>query len=326
MAAAAGDAAAARGVSYGEVKLRLHPALVVLVVAAVASALVLGIAYQRSRRVSSVQGLAAFLPAGDGAVLAVDFAALRRTGLLDSLAASSVAQEPEYVSFVRDTGFDYATDLDYALVWFGKGSVYALARGRFRWSQLRAYVARQRGVCQNSFCRMEGSTPERRISFFPLTRSVMALAVSADDWAAAALTGQKPQRTAMSVPDRPVWLLLPASTLERSGDLPAGTRLFAKALEGSERVLLALDGSESAIAVELDVTCKSEQDASTLEFQLRGVTDLLKKLIAREGQAPNSADLSGVLAAGVFNRVGRRVLGRWPVSRQFLAYILGGTK
>ncbi len=326
MAATADDAGAGGSVSYVEVKLRLHPLLVVLVVAAVAAAVVLGVAYQRSRRVATVEGLLSFLPAGEGAVLAVDFAALRRTGLLDSLAASGAAQEPEYVSFVRDTGFDYASDLDYVLVWFGKDSMFALARGRFRWDQLRAYVARQRGVCQNSFCRMEGSTPERRISFFPLTRSVLALAVSRDEWAATALTGQKPQRQPMSVPDRPVWVLLPASTLARSEGLPAGTRLFAKALEASERVLLALDGSESGIAVELDVTCKSEQDASTLEFQFRGVTDLLKKLIAREGQTPNSADLSGVLAAGVFNRVGRRVLGRWPVSRQFLADILGGTK
>jgi hypothetical protein len=308
------------------VKLRLHPVLVVLVVAAVAAAVVLGVAYQRARRVATVEGLLSFLPAEEGAVLAVDFAALRRAGLLDSLAVSGAAQEPEYVSFVRDTGFDYASDLDYALVWFGRDSMFALARGRFRWDQLRAYAARQRGVCQNSFCRMEGSAPERRISFFPLTRSVLALAVSPDEWAATGLNAQKPSRKAISVPGRPVWMLLPASTLARSENLPAGTRLFAKALESSERVLLALDGSESGIAVELDVTCKSEQDASTLEFQLRGVTDLLKKLIAREGQAPNSADLSGVLAAGVFNRVGRRVLGRWPVSRQFLAYILGGTK
>jgi hypothetical protein len=152
------------------VKVRLHPALVVLVVVAVSAALVLGLAYQRSRRVASVQGLTAFLPAEEGWVLAVDVAALRKAGLLDSLAGSSVTQEPEYVSFVRDTGFDYTSDLDYAVVWFGKRSVCVLARGRFRWDQLRAYVARQRGICQNAFCRLEGSTPERRGGVFPLCR------------------------------------------------------------------------------------------------------------------------------------------------------------
>jgi hypothetical protein len=326
-AGSAGDDGCVRGsVSYGEVKVRLHPALVVCVVVAVSAAVVLGLAYHRSRRLSSVQGMAAFLPAEEGGVLGVDVAALRKTGLLDSLAGSGVAQEPEYVSFVRDTGFDYTSDLDYALVWFGRKSVYALLRGRFQWDQLRNYAARQGGACRNAFCRMEGSTPERRISFFPLTRTIMALAVSGDDWAATALANPKPSRAAMVIPDRPVWLLLPGSTLAGAESLPAGTRLFAKAVEGAERVMLTLGTSEAGIVVELDVTCKTAGDAATLEFQLRSITDLLKRLIAREQQTPNSSDLSGVLAAGVFNRVDRRVLGRWPVSRQVLEYILGGSK
>lgn len=327
MAPTADDAGWQGSVSYFEVRFRPHPAVVVLLLVAVCAGVVAGLAYFRARRTATVQGLASFLPDGDGAVLALDLAALRQVGLMDALSGSSVAQEPEYVAFVRDTGFNYASDLDYALVWFGKDSVGMLLRGRFQWQKLRDYTSKQGGVCQNSFCRLGGSTPQRKISFFPLGQSVMALAVSQDEWAATSLNSPKPSRKAMPIPaDRPVWLSLPPSVLHNSDSLPSGTRLFAKAVEGAERVVLTLQSSGAGTAVELDVTCRSVQDAETLVFQLQGVTDLLKKLIASEHQTPNEGDLSGVLASGVFNRVDTRVLGRWPVRRQFLNDILGTSK
>jgi hypothetical protein len=305
------------------VNFRLNPALVVGLVLVLCAGIILGFALLRARRAVTVEDLAAYLPAEQGVVLAIDFASLRQSGLLAALGGSSVAQEPEYTSFVQSTGFDYQEDLDYALAWFRKGTTCILLRGRFDWSRLKDYAAGQQGVCRNSFCRVEGATPERRISFFPLTRGTMALAVGPDEWAATVLMEKKPVRLGMAVPRQPVWLSVPAPAFEDTESLPAGSRLFAKAMQGAEAVTLSLATTEGRMAIELDASCRSAEEASTLSFQLDGVTRILKDMIAREGKSPNPGDLSGVLAAGVFNRVDRRVLGRWPVAREFLESILG---
>jgi hypothetical protein len=261
------------------------------------------------------------LPSEEGVILSVDFASLRRSGVLAALATTSVPEEPEYKSFVMATDFDYRQDVDLLLAWFHKETTCALLRGRFDWPRLRDYVTSQGGTCRNTFCRLEGSTPNRRISFFPLSTNVMALAVGPDGWAATALTAERP-----SGPDQPVWLLVPASAMRDVEGLPAGTRLFAKAMGSSQQALLSLGGSGGRMEVLLDATCRSAQDASTLAFQLEGLTRLLKAMIAKEKQTPNPGDLSGVLAGGSFRQVDRRVLGRWPVERAFLESILGGSR
>ncbi len=294
-------------------------------VVALCVGVVAGFAYLRARQALTVEELASYLPAEEGTILAIDFAALRQSGLLAALGGTSVPQEADYLSFVQDTGFDYQTDLDYVLAWFREGSMCALLKGRFDWSKLKDYAARREGVCRNSFCRVEGVTANRRISFFPLTRGTLALAVGPDEWAATGLMNRKPARRGMVSPRQPVWLSVPAAALKDGANLPAGSRLFVKAIESAETVTLSLDMAGGRTAIELDASCRSPEDASTLAFQLEGVTRILKEMIAREGKTPNPADLSGVLAAGVFNRVERRVLGRWPVENEFLASILGGS-
>ena len=305
---------------------RLHPALVVLLVVAICAALIVGIGWLRGRGLATTAALLSHLPSEEGVILSVDFASLRRSGVLDALTATSVAEEPEYKSFVTATDFDYQRDIDHLLAWFRKETTCVLLRGRFDWARLRSYVTNQGGICHNAFCRLEGSTPNRRISFFPLSRNVMALAVGPDAWAATELTAARPERRGMSVPDQPVWLLVPASAVRDVESLPTGTRLFAKAMGSAEKVLLSLAGSGARMEVLLDATCRSAQDASTLAFQLEGLTRLLKAMIAREKQTPNPGDLSGVLAAGSFRQVDRQVLGRWPVERAFLESILGGSR
>jgi hypothetical protein len=300
---------------------RLHPALIVVLALAICGGLILVPVYLRNRHAANPSALLARLPAQEGAILSVDLAALRRAGLLDGLAGTRVVQEPEYQAFLAQTGFDYQQDLDYAVAWFGNDSTHVLLRGRFDWRRLKAYAASQNGVCRNAFCRLEGSTPSRRISFFPLKTDVMALAVGPDEWAATALMTEKPQRLAMDVPSQPVWLLLPVSTLQSSERLPAGTRLFAKAMESAQTVLLSL-ASKDKLEIQLDVQCRSAGDASVLAFQLDGVTRLLKEMIAKENKTPNPGDLSGILAAGSFNAMDRRVLGRWPVGPEFLGSLL----
>ena len=309
------------GVSYSLVSPRLHPALIVLLVVAICTGLVFGLAYWKLSRSASPGGLLAHLPAEEGVILAIDFAALRQIGLLEALASSSVAQEPEYRSFLTETGFDYNQDLDYAVAWFHGETTCVLLRGRFDWGRLKAYAVSQGGTCRSAFCRLQGSTPNRKISFFPLSTDVMALAVSPDEWAANGLARDVPQRRGMAIPPQPVWLLLPASRLRSAESLPAGTRLFAKAMEGTDKVVLSLAGREE-LEIQLEATCHSAREASVLAFQLDGVTRLLREMIAKEGREPNPRDFSGVLAAGSFNATDQRVLGRWPVGREFLQSIL----
>jgi hypothetical protein len=173
---------------------------------------------------------------------------------------------------------------------------------------------------------MPGSTPERRISFFLLQSNLMALAVSADGFAAAQLEDSRSQAVQLlDSPRDPVWLSIPAENLKTSNQLPAGTRLFATALASADKILLSLAPQEQQFEARLAVTCRSSADAIALAGQLQHATSLLRETIARENQKPNPSNLSGVLTAGVFEQAGRRVVGRWPLSPVFLESLAGGT-
>jgi hypothetical protein len=124
------------------------------------------------------------LPTEDALVVYIDFAALRRAGILQMLDGSKVGEDPEYQNFVRQTDFDYKQDLDAVMVAFAPMGKYMLLKGRFDWKSLKNYVHGSDGRCNNSFCKLAGSTPEKRISFFPMQSNLMAMAVSDDDVAA----------------------------------------------------------------------------------------------------------------------------------------------
>jgi hypothetical protein len=291
-------------------------------IAAVCGASVWGVAWYRSRSLTPA-ALLRRMPAEDALVAYIDFSELRRGGILQLLDGSKAGEDPEYRSFVRQTQFDYKKDLDAALVAFAPTGRFLLLKGRFDWKSLRAYVASQNGACVNSFCRMTGSTPERRISFFPLWSNVMALAVSPDESAALRLesTVSGPD---VQVPAAPVWLSIPTSMLKSGDSLPAGTRLFATGMERAETVTLAFAPEGHGLAARLDIRCRDERDAADLASQLTRTTSLLRETMERERQKPNPADLSGVLTSGVFRTEGRRVLGYWPIERAFVQNVLGG--
>ncbi len=100
--------------------------------------------------------------------------------MLDLLAGSKAAEEPDYRRFVEQTGFDYRTDLDAVRGGVLHGDVYFALRGRFEWKQLAEYARDRRAESAvNAMCEMPASTPERHISFYPLKSDVLALAVSA---------------------------------------------------------------------------------------------------------------------------------------------------
>lgn len=297
--------------------------LAAILIVLCAAALAVGF-YMRSRGDFTAAELAAGLPQSGGVVVYIDVRALRGSGVLDLLMGSRVAEESDYRSFVEESGFDYREDLDSVIASFQSDSVYALVKGRFDFASLKRYTEKQGGNCHNGFCRMPASRQDRQISFRPLKRNLLAMAVSTDQSAAWKVAYPRTGKDASAVPAQPVWVSLPDSTLKDEASLPAGTRLFAKALGDAERVTLALGWQGDRFEAVLDAACKNPQAAAVLHRQLEGITKVMRDYITRSNQAPNPRDLSGVLTAGLFEQRDRYVHGRWPIDRQFLESISGG--
>jgi hypothetical protein len=298
-----------------------HAAVLALLLIGAAAAAYL---YFRNADRLTTADLLAYLPPGDANILYADVKALRGSGLLDLLAGRGIAEEADYRNFVQQTGFDYRQDLDTVLLALQPDQTFALLRGRFHWDRLRQYVAKQGGECHDDFCRVMGSQPSRRISFYPVKRGLMALAISPQEWAATQLTPHRPVAVPITIPPQPVWVSLSPAELRKGKNLPSGTRLFALALENADQLTFSISPEGNRFAVQMNVACRSPQDAAALTRQLDGITDTLRKLISREKQTPNPSDLSAVLVAGTFRQEDRRVYGRWPVERAFLESISNG--
>ena len=296
--------------------------LLILLVSVLCGTAVWGVVWYRSR---SLTPIAMFkrLPTDGAIVVYVDFAALRQGGILQMLDGSKVGEDPEYRTFVSKTEFDYKQDLDSAMVAFAPTGKYMLLKGRFDWKSLSNYVRGVDGNCNNSFCRMSGSAPERRISFYPIQSGVMALAVSPDETAALRMNTLDP-RPDPELPGAPVWLSIPPSIVRSGQELPEGTQMFARSLERAQTVTLSLTPESGNFAARLNVRCSNDADASALAQQLIKTTNLLRELIARENKQPNPADLSGFLTSGAFKAEGARVHGYWPIPRALLDNLLGG--
>jgi hypothetical protein len=276
-------------------------------------------------------GMASYMPQDEAAVFYMDVAAVRMSGLLEKLAGSAVAgsavaEEPEYRKFVEQSGFDYKRDLDRVMLQTAGETHLLLLEGRFDWDKLEAYAKAQGGSCEGGFCSVPASTPGRIISFHSLGSSLMAFASSPDSKAAAAISRRTPAKPAYVIPDGPLWLNVPTPYLrQQQNGLPSGTRLFAKALENSERVVFSLGPEGERFELKMDVTAKTVEDAVVLQHQLQGITQLLQKLIARENQTPSKQDLSGILTAGAFDRQSEHVIGRWPIEKSFLETLAPGS-
>ena len=282
-----------------------------------------GAFWYRSRTLSPAAMLKR-LPTDDAVVLYVDFSRLRAADLLKWLDASKVGEDSEYRSFVAKTDFNYKRDLDTAVLAFAPKGKYMLLKGRFDWPSITNYARNNDGRCNNSFCKMEGSAPEKRISFFPLKSNLMAMAVSDDDVAALRMN-QVSTGPDAEIPDAPIWLSIPPSWVKSGASLPPGTQMFARSLERAQSVTLAVVPEEDHLAAKLNVRCASASDAGALAADLNKTTRLLRELIEREHQTPNAADLSGFLTSGAFRSEGARVLGYWKIDRALIDNLFGGS-
>jgi hypothetical protein len=276
--------------------------------------------WHREREIYRLDALLARLPVTDAAIVHIDFSALRSAGAMKWLSGTGAEEEPDYKAFVSKTGFDYKRDLDLALGAFHPSGTFFLVRGRFDWQRLETYAQENHGTCYRSLCRMPGSKPERRISFFPLRKDLMALAVSTDDFAASRLDSGAQQTAPISFPSNPVWIHLTRGALRDPERFPEGTRLIAKALEIADSTNLSLGpGSKEGFEARLEAQCPNEKSAQALVETLDRITTLLSTLLRREAQSPGPGDLAGVLTSGKFKRDGLRALGTWQLSQAFVA-------
>lgn len=306
--------------------LRFRPWHLALLLMVVCGGLAAGLYSLRVRSLSSVAALAARLPQGEAVVVFLEIRTLRAAGLLPLLARSEGGQEAEYVDFVKETGFDYSRDLDAALVALEDSETFALLKGRFDWGRLVRFVSARGGDCYNGFCRLRSSTPNRWISFFAVTPSIMALATSRDPWAASAMLSERDPAPLGEPPAQPVWLTLSGATLDRAAWLPTGTRSFVSPMATAERVTLALGAKTDDYEAALEVRCRTPDEAARVARQLSEVTETLRRMIRLEKKEPNPRDLSGVLTGGVFSSQGARVEGRWRVPREFLDALAEGSE
>lgn len=291
---------------------------------AVAAILIAGALYYYWQRVAlNPAAQLKRLPASGSVIVYVDFAQLRRGGILESLNAGKAVEDEEYKKFAQSTRLDWRKDLDSAMVAFAPSGKYMLVDGRFDWTALQAYARQSGGDCEDETCRMPGSVPERRISFFPMRRRLMALAVSTDDLAAKRMIGETPG-PAPELPNAPVWIRIPGTILKTAEDLPSGTRMFARTVGEADYVTLMFVPDGQRLAARLDVVCRDEKDAAAMAAELTKATGMLRDFIEREHMTPNPADFSGVLTSGTFKSEGRRVVGQWPIERSFVENVLGG--
>lgn len=298
--------------------MRRRVTIGILATAAVLIAAIVWFNFRRSNSLSTQLDLLARLPNEPAAVLSADFATLRRGGLLN---ARSLPLEPEYKSFLDGTGFDYHRDLDLVVASFSRSGNFFVARGRFDWAKLRKYAVQQGGSCYDELCRVQGSTPERRISFLPLSDNVIAVAVSTDDLAATRLRKTNSALTS-KIPTNPVWMSIPGQSLSQPGALPEGIRVALSGLLETDRVLLTAGPGPRGIEAHLETTCRSLDAARTLESQLRSSAAILKDAIA--GNKTNDQTLATVLSAGSFDRDAKKVTGTWRIDRSVIEGLTDG--
>jgi len=296
--------------------------LLILLISALCG-LTLGGAFWYRSRAFTPAAMLRRLPTDDAVVLYLDFVRLRSAGIQTLLESIKVGEDPEYQSFVRNTDFDWKQDLDAAVVAFAPKGKYMLLKGRFDWKSLRNYVQSNGGRCNNSFCKLPGSAPERRISFFPMQSNLMAMAVSDDDSAAERMNTVGPNPDS-GIPDAPLWLSIPPSLVKSGQTLPPGTQMFARSLERAQNITLAVVSEREGFAAKLDVRCATSTDATIMAGELTKITALVREMIQREHQTPNPADLSGFLTSGAFRSQSTRVFGYWPIPRALLENLLGG--
>lgn len=260
------------------------------------------------------------LPIRDAAVGFVDVVAIRQAGLVGP--GSSALREPEYEDFIKRSGFNWEKDLDRVTWSFTPTAKFFLVVGRFDWPRLQAFVQAEGGECREGFCTVRGSQPGREISFFELRKGVMALAVSADRYAADQMRQTHTAEVShplASPPRAPLWVHFSKFTLETAEPESPGMRGFARILRETDEALVVLEPADDAFRLRLDARCASPEKAQALAKDLTNLTTLLNRLLGMENAKPADSEFASVLAGGTFTASQAGLQGTWPISKAFLS-------
>ena len=303
---------------------RISSWFLVLVAAIVAAGVCGLVVWNRWGRSPSLESLLSRLPDRNALTIHVNFAELRKAGLADLMAATPVAEDPDYLRFVTESGFDWKTDLDEVTATKTGDDWYSFAVGRFDLEKLRNYVVSRRGDCRNGICEVPGTTPGRLISFYPAGPRVLALASSKGHLAVYSLQRKANPAWVGGVPQGQAWVSFNGSILTGEPALPAGGRLFGKVLAETERTTFSIVPGASGLEVRMRAFCSDPAGAGNVKAQLEGVTKEFKAYFGRLGQTASPADLSGLLLSGEFGINGNEVTGRWPVHAEFLKKLASG--
>lgn len=294
------------------------------ILASLILAAAIGVPYYfwRTMRTMTAQQLIESLPQARSTRVFINVDALRRAGLLDLIAGSKSAEDPDYKTFVAQTGLDYRTDLDAVAAAFSEGNTYLALRGRFAWTKLAAYAQSHGGKCASPVCSMPATRPGYFISFLLLRAQVLAMAVSTDE-RGVNMIGPQDWRKPPALPSEPVWISVPSFALSDT-NLPAGTHAFLEPLSEAQDVTFAVGSAPKGFQLRLEAVCATPEIAELMTRRLSASTDLLKKMLERDHMTANPNDLSGVLTAGSFSQQKERVTGTWPMERGFIESLVGG--
>ncbi len=274
-----------------------------------------------SRSFSNLQ-LIQSLPQARATHVFFDVDGLRHAGVLDLIAGSKSAEDPEYKTFVDQTGLDYRTDLDAVAAAFSEGNTYFALRGHFVWKKLAAYAQSHGGKCDASICSMPATRSGYFVSFVPLRPTVLGMAVSTDEHGVS-MIGPQEWRKPPHLPAEPVWISVPSYSLG-DANLGAGTHAFLEPLSAAQDVMFAVGSAPKGFQLRLEAVCATPEIAELMTRRLSASTDLLKKMLDREKMTPNPNDLSGVLTSGTFSQQNERVNGTWPIERGFIESLANG--
>ena len=282
-----------------------------------------GFYWWRTSRTLNNQQLIQSLPQARATHVFIDVDGLRRSGLLDLIAGSKSAEDPDYKAFIEQTGLDYRTDLDAVAAAFSEGNAYLALRGRFTWKKLTAYAQAHGGKCATATsCSMPATRSGYFISFTPLRAKVLAMAVSNDEHGVS-MIGLQDWRKPPRLPAEPVWISVPSFALS-DANLGSGTHAFLEPLSQAQTVTFSVGSGPKGFQIRVEAVCATPEIAELLTRRLSASTDMLKKMLEREKMTPNPTDLSGVLTAGTFSQQNQQVNGSWPIERGFLESLAGG--
>ena len=290
--------------------MTLRPGHVLAIVLFVCASAVTGASWWRSRGGRGVESFASYLPKDVHTLVRIDLDALRMGGYLDALAGEATEQDNDYRRFVEQTGFDFRQNLDGVLLGISPNATYVFATGEFKWKSLKDYAVASGGICRSAFCRMQSGSPGRWVSFFPVRNGTLALASSADAWAASSLIERRADLKNPIPANSAVWIRAPGLQVAESSLIPQALRPLAAIWRPAEEVEFSV-GGDTAVEIRFLARCANRELAEEITNQLKEATRLLTGAAGSPGS--DGASLVDALRSGQFETRDREARGHWRI-------------